>query len=179
MQPQTPKTLPFCFFVTHISFSLAVHLNTATSKKMGREFSDQTAFHSSSIALLQERFRQLQRVKEMREEKEMFRFFPESDRCTNPPSRKYNTPQHKPFTLFNFQSELLLPSSPNVAAQAISTSSQIKTCLSLWPDHSTHVAENVIKKSHCLNNKSWFSNTTPLFVVNDYDESDVDTSLHL
>ncbi|KAK1395491.1 hypothetical protein POM88_014547 [Heracleum sosnowskyi] len=147
---------------------------------MGRQNSGQTAIHSSSIALLQERFRQLQRVKEMREEKEMFRFFPEeSDGCTSPASRKYNTPQQKPCNL-SFQSE----SSTNVAAQAISTCSQIKTCLSLWPDRSTHVADhNVINKSHCLNNinKSWFSNTTtPMFVVDDYDnECDVDTSLHL
>lgn len=141
--------------------------------------SDQTSIHSSSIALLQERFRRLQRVKEMREEKAMFRFFSESDRCTSPSSRKYNTtPQQKPFNLF-FQSELLLlPSSLNVPARPISTSSQVKTCLSLWPDQSRHVADNVINKSNYLNNKSWF--TTPLFVVDDYDdECDVDTSLHL
>lgn len=37
---------------------------------MGRESSDPIAFQSS-IALLQERFRQLQRVKKMREEKEL------------------------------------------------------------------------------------------------------------
>ncbi|WOG83135.1 hypothetical protein DCAR_0102309 [Daucus carota subsp. sativus] len=144
---------------------------------MGRERSDQTVIRSSSIALLQERFRQLQKVKELREEKEMFRFFPESDRCTSPPN--YNTPLQKPFSLF-FESEVLLPSSANVAAQAIPTSCQIKTCLSLWPDHSHVVAENVIKKSHCLNNKSWLSKTTPLFDVSDHDnETDVDTSLHL
>uniref|UniRef100_A0A803QBX2 Uncharacterized protein n=1 Tax=Cannabis sativa TaxID=3483 RepID=A0A803QBX2_CANSA len=41
--------------------------------------SDGTSHHSS-IALLQERFRQLQRAKEMREEKELLRLLSESER---------------------------------------------------------------------------------------------------
>ncbi|ONK59826.1 uncharacterized protein A4U43_C08F11220 [Asparagus officinalis] len=41
---------------------------------MGRQGNDPTVFHSS-IALLQERFRQLQRVKEMREERELLKGF--------------------------------------------------------------------------------------------------------
>lgn len=144
---------------------------------MGRESSDQTMIHSS-IVLLQERFRQLQKVKEMREEKEMLRLFSESDRCASPPSMKYNAHHHKPSNLF-FQSELFHPLPPKVAAPATPPSSQI-TCLSLWPD--SHVSSNK-KKTHCLNNKSWLPNksTTPFYDVNDHgnESDDVDTSLHL
>ncbi|KAL6010995.1 hypothetical protein ACLOJK_001439 [Asimina triloba] len=48
---------------------------------MGRKNSGTTtvAQHSSSIALLEERFRKLQRVKEMREEREQLRLFAEPD----------------------------------------------------------------------------------------------------
>ena len=49
---------------------------------MGRQGNDPTVMHSS-IALLQERFRQLQRAKEMREERELLRGFAVAD--TEPP----------------------------------------------------------------------------------------------
>ncbi|KAK1403150.1 Chlorophyll a/b-binding family protein [Heracleum sosnowskyi] len=141
---------------------------------MGRESSDQTMTHSS-LVLLQERFRQLQRVKEMRQEKEMLRLFSESDRCTSPPSINYNTHNHKPSNLF-FQSELLRSVPPKVAAPVIVPSSHI-TCLSLWPD----VSDNT-KKAHWIKNKTWLPNksTTTFYDVDDHDnECDVDTSLHL
>lgn len=144
---------------------------------MGRESSDQTMTHSS-IVLLQERFRQLQRAKEMREEKQMLRLFSEFDRCTSPPSINYNTHNHKQSNLF-FQSELLRSVPPKVAAPAIVPSSHI-TCLSLWPD--SHVSDNM-KKAHWLDNKSWLpdkSTTSTFYDVHDHDnECDVDTSLHL
>lgn len=60
----------------------------------------------SSIALLQERFRQLQRAKEMREEKELLRMLNE------PPNRLFinvpTAPSYEPFTFF-FQPESGLP----------------------------------------------------------------------
>lgn len=145
---------------------------------MGRESSEQTMTHSS-IILLQERFRQLQRVKEMREEKGMLRLFSDSDRCTSPPSINYNTHNHKPSNRF-FQSELLHPLPPKVAAPEIAPPSHI-TCLSLWP-HS-QVSSNT-KKARWLNDKSWLPNkstTTTFYDVNDHDNEscDVDTSLHL
>ncbi|KAL6005160.1 hypothetical protein ACLOJK_005722 [Asimina triloba] len=60
---------------------------TAIGTPLGRLYSPRkqnsgtttVAQHSSSIALLQERFRQLQRVKEMREEREQLRLFVEPD----------------------------------------------------------------------------------------------------
>ncbi|CAL9053487.1 unnamed protein product [Musa banksii] len=45
---------------------------------MGRQSNDTTA-RCSSIALLQERFRQLQRIKEMREEKRILRMIAEAE----------------------------------------------------------------------------------------------------
>lgn len=46
---------------------------------MGRQSNDPTMV-SSSIALLQERFRQLEKVKEQREEKELLNLFAETER---------------------------------------------------------------------------------------------------
>ncbi|URD97971.1 hypothetical protein MUK42_30500 [Musa troglodytarum] len=46
---------------------------------MGRQSNDATV-RCSSIALLQERFRQLQRIKEMREEKRILRMIAEAER---------------------------------------------------------------------------------------------------
>ncbi|KAJ0980118.1 hypothetical protein J5N97_008373 [Dioscorea zingiberensis] len=45
---------------------------------MGRQTKDPTVLHSS-IALLQERFRELQRVKAMREERELLRVFADTE----------------------------------------------------------------------------------------------------
>ncbi|KAL6999916.1 hypothetical protein U1Q18_001070 [Sarracenia purpurea var. burkii] len=49
---------------------------------MEKESTDPTALVGSSIALLQERFRQLQRVREKGEEQEHRKLFPESERVT-------------------------------------------------------------------------------------------------
>ncbi|KAK9089866.1 hypothetical protein Scep_028948 [Stephania cephalantha] len=46
---------------------------------MGRQSSDEPIM-LSSIALLQERFKRLQRVKEMREERELLKMFPVTER---------------------------------------------------------------------------------------------------
>nr|VVW60284.1 unnamed protein product [Nymphaea colorata] len=51
---------------------------------MGRHANDSAVLHST-IALLQERFRQLQRVKEMREEKELMRLVAETESRATPP----------------------------------------------------------------------------------------------
>lgn len=47
---------------------------------MGRQSGDDPTAMLSSIALLQERFRRLEKVKEMREEKEVLKLFPVSER---------------------------------------------------------------------------------------------------
>ncbi|KAK1306582.1 hypothetical protein QJS10_CPA10g01824 [Acorus calamus] len=59
---------------------------------MGRVANDPTVLHSS-IALLQERFRQLQRVKEMREERELtLRVFAKAAERVNPPPASHCEP---------------------------------------------------------------------------------------
>ncbi|EXC34902.1 hypothetical protein L484_020018 [Morus notabilis] len=49
---------------------------------MGRQSGDSTTKVSSSIALLQERFKQLQKVKERREEKELLKMMSESEKVS-------------------------------------------------------------------------------------------------
>ncbi|KAL6313799.1 hypothetical protein AAG906_010218 [Vitis piasezkii] len=110
---------------------------------MGRQSSDPIVIHSS-IALLQERFRQLQRAKELREERELLRLFSQSP-GVNPtefpePSRSF------------FQSELILPHrSPLPGSPPASP-----TCIT-----STVISRKVYQASK------------------NFDDSDVDTSLHL
>ena len=138
---------------------------------MGRESSDRTMAHSS-IVLLQERFRQLQRVKEIREEKEMLKLFAQSDTS--------NSHIHKPSSHVFFQSELLHPLPQKVAAPTIPPSSHI-TCLSLWPDSLTTKRANFdIINTKNLSQLGHDSSSSLFYDVEDHEnESSVDTSLHL
>ncbi|CAL5410376.1 unnamed protein product [Camellia sinensis] len=125
-----------------------------TLVQMGRESSDQIVIHSS-IALLQERFRQLQRVKEMRQGRDLVRTLPD---------------QNEPSKLF-FRSELLNPPprSPRQISLSLCPNSQIKN--NNFPD---------IETPDLM--KSWLSDKSfaraPPIKFND-SNSDVDTSLHL
>lgn len=78
---------------------------------MGRKSQDPTVV-SSSIALLQERFRQLQRVKEMREERELQKMMLNEPKQFNSNSNAFSHP------------ELITPSR---------SSSPPHVSLSLWP----------------------------------------------
>ncbi|XWS47325.1 hypothetical protein CRYUN_Cryun14cG0142800 [Craigia yunnanensis] len=125
---------------------------------MGKQGDDPTMV-SSSIALLQERFRQLQKIREKREEKELLKLFSESERAS--PTMRYEpnrlpfqpdvirpyrqTPQDSPSLGLNSQSR-----QTNFRAMAIPEST------SLWPDSAAT------------------SSTSKNF-----ENSDVDTSLHL
>ncbi|KAL6310995.1 hypothetical protein AAG906_024659 [Vitis piasezkii] len=124
---------------------------------MGRQSSDPIVIHSS-IALLQERFRQLQRAKEMREERELLRLFSQSP-GVNPtefpePSRSF------------FQSELILPHRSPLPG---SPSSQPNS-------HNKHSDLQVIETPILVN--LWPSEKVYQASKN-FDDSDVDTSLHL
>ncbi|GMN62121.1 hypothetical protein TIFTF001_031200 [Ficus carica] len=132
---------------------------------MATKSCDGTAHHSS-IALLQERFRQLQRAKEMRKEKELLRLFSESERTTSNPATK----RYEPTGLFFFP-ESIPPQRP--------------------PSHqgSIYLQQNFQANKH----GNFPSNeTSPIFAnmasptggaaMNrsyNFDDSDVDTSLHL
>ncbi|GFZ07379.1 hypothetical protein Acr_19g0003160 [Actinidia rufa] len=112
-----------------------------------RERSESLAVHSSSIALLQERFRQLQRAKEMREEKELMKQVSKSHPTNSP------TCSHDPSRLF-FNSELITPPRPPPLLQDSSSSLL----------HRTGQSKNT---------------ETILCRSSNYDDSDIDTSLHL
>ncbi|XAR53864.1 hypothetical protein NMG60_11022572 [Bertholletia excelsa] len=128
---------------------------------MGRERSDQAVI-CSSIALLQERFRQLQKVKEMRQGRELLL----RNLSSSEPEFNYSpiglTPLYEPSMLF-FQSEILLPQ-PRPPSQA---------SLSLWPDYQ-------IRHGGAGSRRLWPTSkpSAPIKIV-DSDHSDVDTSLHL
>ncbi|CAK9156823.1 unnamed protein product [Ilex paraguariensis] len=130
---------------------------------MGRGSNDHVSI-DSSIALLQERFRQLQRVKQMREEREYLKMLSESEGCTNP------TTSHEPSKLF-FQSELILPQKPP---------SQVS--LSLSPNTQIRHANFKATETTPQLTKSWLADTNlarPSSIKLDGSDSDVDTSLHL
>ncbi|XP_057465795.1 uncharacterized protein LOC130755432 [Actinidia eriantha] len=111
-----------------------------------RQRSESLAIHSSSIALLQERFRQLQRAKEMREEKELMKQVSKSHPTNSPTC-------HDPSRLF-FNSELIAPPRPPPLLQDSSSSLH----------HRMGQSKNT---------------ETILCRSSNYDDSDIDTSLHL
>ncbi|XP_061339805.1 uncharacterized protein LOC133286407 [Gastrolobium bilobum] len=136
---------------------------------MGREIHDSTVIHSS-IALLQERFRQLQRVKEMREERELLQML-----STEPKHLNSNpTKTYEPTRLF-FHSESVIPSRspPHIS-------------LSLWPA-SQGIQENnrrTVETPVSMNLNFTDCPHTQALWKNAYDwdsgsDSGVDTSLHL
>ncbi|XP_027368648.1 uncharacterized protein LOC113874631 [Abrus precatorius] len=140
---------------------------------MRRKIHNPTVVHSS-VVLLQERFRQLQRVKEMRKERELLKML-----STEPKHLKSSNPttNYGPTRQF-FHPELIMPSKspPHVS-------------LSLWPTSQrmqddkrsiveTPVSMNLrsLESTHTQSlNASWKN-------VYDWDsasDSGVDTSLHL
>ncbi|KAI5683137.1 hypothetical protein M9H77_04365 [Catharanthus roseus] len=136
---------------------------------MGRENSDHSAIAGPSIALLQERFKQLQRIKEKREERvQLLDFFADS-----PPKR---------FTTNLQQSELILASKQKNFQDSLSLGLN-------WNSkqyHHIHAAaspDNYRDRIIIRNQPpQWFADTklgvkTPN--NNKFDICDVDTSLHL
>ncbi|XVE80499.1 hypothetical protein DITRI_Ditri14bG0144900 [Diplodiscus trichospermus] len=118
---------------------------------MGRQ--SEPAIHSS-IALLQERFRQLQRAKEMRQEREVLRLLSEAEQI-NPAI------PHEASQLF-FRSELILQ--PRLPLQG-----------SVYSESSMHTQHQVIE-TPSLSNLQPRDAAMHTSSIND---SDVDTSLHL
>lgn len=111
----------------------------------------------SSIALLQERFRQLQRAKEMRQERQVLRMHSEADRI-NPATPPESS------QLF-FHSELILQPRPPRQGSLYSESSMQNL-------HTQHRAIETPSLSN-LQPRDSFMHTSTL------NDSDVDTSLHL
>ncbi|KAF9664394.1 hypothetical protein SADUNF_Sadunf16G0014000 [Salix dunnii] len=134
---------------------------------MGNENNDPIVIQSS-IALLQERFRQLQRVKAMREEKELSKVLMESPKQLSP------TMQYEPAAsrLF-FHSELILqPRSPP------------RICLSLWPNTQSKQGSFWCEDTPALMSSSPAKTPSNHGLLDKFDDhatdhDNIDTSLHL
>ncbi|XP_058771908.1 uncharacterized protein LOC131645251 [Vicia villosa] len=123
----------------------------------------------SSISLLQERFKQLQRVKELREKRELLKML-SNTRETKHFSFDSSSSimSHEPVTRLFFHPELI-----NMNTSG-SISPPPHVCLSLWPTTSQGVKDD--------NNTSSSSSTETQDVQASWDnvcDSGVDTSLHL
>ncbi|XP_041025283.1 uncharacterized protein LOC121265658 [Juglans microcarpa x Juglans regia] len=153
---------------------------------MGRgEQDSSTVINRSSIALLQERFRQLERVKEMREQRELMRMLAQPKHhehvhlnLINPTTNMHYDQQQ--LRLF-FHSDLVFPprSSPPQASLSICPPSQSK--------HAGYSTGSAGAEAPLSMKSSWrptdhtpASVLTSLNLFKDFDsDSDVDTSLHL
>ncbi|KAF5741378.1 hypothetical protein HS088_TW10G00375 [Tripterygium wilfordii] len=113
---------------------------------------------SSSIALLQERFRELQRVKEDREKKELLRLYSGSD----PPSMHYNQPTKLGY---HQQEMMFLPSKPPLGDS-----------FSLGLKLQNRTDFPVVTGTSLTKSKPSVANSSKQFC---FDSSDVDTTLHL
>ncbi|KAK4847230.1 hypothetical protein QYF36_027304 [Acer negundo] len=119
---------------------------------------------NSSIALLQERFRQLERVREKREEKEMLKLFNESDRVVSPAMR------YEPNKLSPFQPEMILPHH--------SHRPHLQESLSLGLNYQDRHADFRAKTTP-TSTGLWPNSPSGPSTSRSFDHSDVDTSLHL
>lgn len=124
---------------------------------MGRQNGDPTMV-GSSIALLQERFRQLQKVKERREEKELQKFLSETERVSR------SDPSNR-----SFQSETTFSRDHRKTPQE---------SLSLGLDLQTKQADlDLSMKTEPSN--LWSFNTASSSSSKSFENSEIDTSLHL
>ncbi|OAY33015.1 hypothetical protein MANES_13G062900v8 [Manihot esculenta] len=121
---------------------------------MGRKNGDATVA-SSSIALLQERFRELQRIRERRQEKELLKLFSEPERSA-PAGMNFDPSKmtfHQPEMI---RAPPLQDSHLSLGLNSLSSNNHadiIKTPTSLWPSTGSS--------------------------SRNFENSDVDTSLHL
>ncbi|EXB29524.1 hypothetical protein L484_010582 [Morus notabilis] len=167
---------------------------------MGREIHDQThAVVHSSIALLQERFRQLQRVKEVREERELLRILSEHNINNNNNLMNNPTMICEPLRLV-FHSDHHHHHHHLIFPQIRSSPSAPQVSLSLWPalqcsssaSEDQYYCSSINDQTPLLMMKLWpldthapaefseaSSDKSHLDSDPDHDYSDVDTSLHL
>ncbi|KAK4439452.1 hypothetical protein Salat_0280100 [Sesamum alatum] len=129
----------------------------------------------SSIALLQERFRQLQRMKELRQEKELLRMLSETERYSSPPiTPNYSYDQFRSTTSESIT--MFLPDHPKPQYCQLS--------LSLWPDSQTTCNKHPVSrgKVEAQSNRVKSSSlvcSSSIKLENSGSDHDIDTSLHL
>lgn len=136
------------------------------SSLMGRQGSDPTMV-SSSIALLQERFRQLQRVKEKREERKLLKLYSEPE--TMAPAMLL-----EPGKLWSSQPETVGP-----CRQPLNLNQDF---LSLGPNSNQNIKytdSRPIRKATPWSSSLWPVESNFVSTSSSSDSSDVDTSLHL
>ncbi|KAL9373337.1 hypothetical protein Peur_032957 [Populus x canadensis] len=139
-----------------------------SSSQMGNENNDPVVIQSS-IALLQERFRQLQRVKAMREEKELSKVLVESPRQLSP-SMQYESAASRLF----FHPELILqPRSPPHICLPLRPNPQSKQA-GFWCELDTPALMSS-SPTKALSNHGLLDK----FDDSATDDDDIDTSLHL
>ena len=159
---------------------------------MGREVHETTVV-CSSIALLQERFRQLERVKEMREERELLRVHSEPNNATNTQCffNNLNNPAakncEKPSRLF-FHPDLIFPRRTSTSSQQ-AVSDLTSLCPTFHSDQYYYYYYCSSAETPQLFTRLWhldasvsspFQASSGLGLFGDsHDETDVDTSLHL
>ncbi|KAF8031829.1 hypothetical protein BT93_D0902 [Corymbia citriodora subsp. variegata] len=133
----------------------------------------------SSIALLQERFRQLQKVKEMREERQILKLLTEPNNKALSPTASPPPPSHcEPLGFFFHHPEVMMN---NIYP---TSSSPPQLSLSLWPSSRSNYSHLRFVEAPALVASLWPVETTSLRVSStkyrDYGHfDDVDTSLHL
>ncbi|KAL9366840.1 hypothetical protein Peur_038039 [Populus x canadensis] len=123
---------------------------------MGRQSCDPAIIHSS-IALLQERFRQLERAKEMRQQRELLKLFSEADHVQS---------------AMDFESSKLLHSELTLPPRQ-----PIQASLSFQPTMQTEHNDLLVNTTPVVANLC--STDSVMNLTYNFDESDVDTSLHL
>ncbi|KAI3495132.1 hypothetical protein L1887_37324 [Cichorium endivia] len=152
---------------------------------MVREKSDHKVI-CSSIAMLQERFRQLEKLKEMREERELLNLISFSSSNNHQCSSYYDHHSlssnfYEP-SKYIFHSEIIFPTQPldsQLLSLTLWPNSQTKKCADSYWDINSEKSQNLSSKP------SWLANV-PLArptLIKNIDESsvnpDVDTTLHL
>lgn len=143
---------------------------------MGRENHDPTIVVHSSIALLQERFRQLERVKEMREERELKKMLNEPKQFNSNTIPSYDYDQST--RLFSSNHELIIPSRspPHVSLSLWPTTSEVKQQEDYFTSMKSPVSMNLCTTNYTKNLQASWKNG---YDCDSPSDSGVDTSLHL
>lgn len=144
---------------------------------------DADQFHSSgggvtlsSIDLLQERFRQLQRMKELRQEKELLRMLSESERYSPPPPPIIHNNNNN-YVSSSSQTMMMLMFLPSTTPKP----HDCQLSLSLWPDHDddSHVMIKQRQHSRSDISRTWFNDAIMLENNDSPPTHHIDTSLRL
>ncbi|KAL8032992.1 hypothetical protein ABFX02_13G134000 [Erythranthe guttata] len=140
----------------------------------------------SSIDLLQERFRQLQKMKELRQERELLRILSESaDRSSSSSSYGSQPPiiTHDDKYYLSAAAMKLLPANNNnkpKTTRVINNDCQLS--LSLWPADSPYIAKRASADNQSIGHlpkSSCFADAMFVRLESSGTSSDVDTSLRL